>query len=60
MFYGKTRFFAKANIRIAKRDAAKRRHEQKAEERNMALRERANAIKEKEKVCTTTSQLNKF
>ncbi|EKM84269.1 hypothetical protein AGABI1DRAFT_110827 [Agaricus bisporus var. burnettii JB137-S8] len=35
--------------RIAKRDAAKRRFEHKAEEKNVAIRERANAIREKEK-----------
>ncbi|KXN85748.1 hypothetical protein AN958_10931 [Leucoagaricus sp. SymC.cos] len=35
---------------IARRDAAKRRHEQKAEGRSMAVRERASAMREKEKV----------
>jgi hypothetical protein len=36
--------------RIAKRDGAKRRYEQKNTERAMVARERASAIKEKEKV----------
>ncbi|KAF5352333.1 hypothetical protein D9756_006153 [Leucocoprinus leucothites] len=35
--------------RIAKRDAAKRRHEHKDQERTMVIRERATAIREKEK-----------
>lgn len=42
-------------FRIAKRDAAKRRFEHKAEEKNVAIRERANAIREKEKVSISDS-----
>ena len=36
--------------RLARRDAAKRRYEQKNEERQTAIKERAHALKEKEKV----------
>jgi len=35
--------------RIAKRDAGRKRHEARTEEKTMAIRERANAMKEKEK-----------
>jgi hypothetical protein len=37
-------------FRIARRDNAKRRHEQKNEEKNSAIRKRASEVKEKEKV----------
>ena len=37
-------------FRVARRDMTKRRYEQKHEERNNAIRERASAFKEKEKV----------
>ena len=55
LLYRTTHSFAKAILRVARRDAARRRHDQKADERNMALRERADAIKEKEKVCTSNN-----
>ena len=37
-------------IRIARRDAARKRYEQKSQEKTMAIQERANQMKEKEKV----------
>ena len=40
-------------LRIARRDMAKRRHEQKNEEKNNAIRKRASEFKEKEKVRVT-------
>ena len=41
--------------RIARRDMAKRKYQQKNEEKNNAVRERASAFKEKEKVnCIIT------
>lgn len=42
---------------IARRDAAKRRFETKAQEKDMQMRERANAMREKEKVCTAFALL---
>ena len=59
LFYRTTCSFAKAILRVARRDAAKRRHEQKADGRNIALRERADAIKEKEKVCTSNNSVER-
>lgn len=42
-------------FRIARRDNAKRRHEQKNEEKNNAIRKRASEFKEKEKVRVNRS-----
>jgi hypothetical protein len=45
------------NCRLSRRDMAKRRYEQKNEEKQNAMRERSTAFKEKEKVgsCATSS-----
>ncbi|KAF8736849.1 hypothetical protein AX14_013783 [Amanita brunnescens Koide BX004] len=40
---------------LAKRDAVKRRFEAKSQEKDMQMRERANAMREKEKVCISFS-----
>jgi hypothetical protein len=48
-------YWASLPFSIAKRDAARRRYDQKNEGKNTAIRERSNAIREKEKVSTPVS-----
>ena len=45
---------------IARRDAAKKRFETKAQEKDMQMRQRANAMREKEKVCTVFALLLQY
>ena len=47
-------------LRIARRDMAKRRHEQKNEEKNNAIRKRASEFKEKEKVRVIHDSITVF
>lgn len=48
------------HFRIARRDMAKRRHEQKNEEKNNAIRKRASEFKEKEKVRVIHGSITLF
>jgi hypothetical protein len=47
-------------LRIARRDTAKRRYEQKNEDKNNAIRQRASEFKEKEKVRVTHGSIAVF
>ena len=50
----------RVNYSLARRDASKRRFETKFQEKDMQMRERANAMREKEKVGSVFSSLCQY